>query len=434
LPYRFLERSEDGTVRDITEELPFEIPDGWEWVRLGMVVQLISGQDMTPGKYNTGEQGIPYLTGASNIENGMLIINRWTTEPRAIAEHGDLLITCKGTVGTMAFLQHDKAHIARQIMSIKAISLLNKKYLHYFLESYVFTLKTIAKSMIPGIAREDILRALLPLPPLAEQHRIVKRIKELLPYIEQYDIAEKKLTALDASFPKHLKKSILQEAVQGKLVSQNLNDEPASVLLKRIRVEKKQLEKEKKIRKDKHKSIIFRRHNSHYEIRDGIERCIDEEIPFEIPDGWEWVRLGMVFNLQAGKFVQAKDIHEYGNSRFPCYGGNGLRGYVDCYSHDGAYPLIGRQGALCGNINFATGKFYATEHAIVINYYCDVDVYWIGYFLSALNLNQYSTATAQPGLAVSNINNVLIPLPPLAEQHRIVKRIDELAAEIGKME
>ena len=204
-------------------------------------------------------------------------------------------------------------------------------------------------------------------------------------------------------------------------------DEPASVLLERIRAEKRRLVKEGKIKKDKHESVIFRRDNSHYELVDGVERCIDEEIPFEIPENWAWCRIGSIFSLQAGKNIQTAEIREsIFDGAFLCYGGNGIRGYVDHYNHEGDYPLIGRQGALCGNINRATGRFYATEHAVCVETFCDVDVGWTCLFLKALNLNQYATATAQPGLAVAKINQVLIPIPPITEQCRIVAKIEEL--------
>ena len=171
----------------------------------------------------------------------------------------------------------------------------------------------------------------------------------------------------------------------------------------------------------------FRRDNSHYEKLDGVERCIDGEIPFEIPENWCWCKIGTVFTLQAGKNIQAAEIHEnpFPDS-YPCYGGNGIRGYVASLNRTGDYPIIGRQGALCGNINRATGEFYATEHAVCVETYSQISVAWACLFLTALNLNQYATATAQPGLAVANINEVYIPLPPLAEQHRIVQRIEEL--------
>lgn len=127
-----------------------------------------------------------------------------------------------------------------------------------------------------------------------------------------------------------------------------------------------------------------------------------------------------VFTLQAGKNISSSEIKEnpYSGS-FPCFGGNGIRGYVSSANHDGDYPIIGRQGALCGNINRATGRFYATEHAVCVSTYVKTSVEWACIFLEALNLNQYATATAQPGLAVSNINEVLIPVPPLNEQLRI---------------
>lgn len=158
-----------------------------------------------------------------------------------------------------------------------------------------------------------------------------------------------------------------------------------------------------------------------------MERCIDDELPFEIPENWCWCKIGTIFTLQAGKNIQAVEIHEnpFANS-YPCYGGNGIRGYVASSNRTGDYPIIGRQGALCGNINRATGEFYATEHAVCVETYSQISVAWACLFLTALNLNQYATATAQPGLAVANINEVYIPLPPLAEQHRIVQRIEKL--------
>ena len=158
-----------------------------------------------------------------------------------------------------------------------------------------------------------------------------------------------------------------------------------------------------------------------------MERCIDDELPFEIPENWCWCKIGTIFALQAGKNIQAAEIHENPFAySYPCYGGNGIRGYVASSNRTGDYPIIGRQGALCGNINRATGEFYATEHAVCVETYSQISVAWACLFLTALNLNQYATATAQPGLAVANINEVYIPLPPLAEQHRIVQRIEKL--------
>jgi len=167
---------------EITEdEIPFDIPQNWCWVRLGEIITLKSGQDMTPDKYSSVENGIPYITGASNFINGILNIDRWTSMPRSIANEGDLLITCKGTIGEMAFLKHKSAHIARQVMAIKPIVSTDIRYIQTFLSVYVNELKSMAKSMIPGIGRDMLLVSLIPLPPLAEQHRIVERLEKLLP-------------------------------------------------------------------------------------------------------------------------------------------------------------------------------------------------------------------------------------------------------------
>lgn len=230
---------------------------------------------------------------------------------------------------------------------------------------------------------------------------------------------------------KQLKNSILQWAIQGKLVPQDPNDEPASILLERIRAEKAKLVKEKKIKKDKNESIIYRGDdNSYYEkfLATGEVKCIDEEIPFDIPQGWEWCRLKHMCSMQAGKNISASEIYDEKSVLHPyrCVGGNGLRGFTNTFNAEGHFAIIGRQGALCGCLNIESGKFYATEHAVVVNGFGIISSLFIYYFFTALNLNQYATATAQPGLAVSNIAEVFIPLPPLPEQLRIVSKIEKL--------
>ena len=238
---------------------------------------------------------------------------------------------------------------------------------------------------------------------------------------------------------KQLKNSILQWAIQGKLVPQDPNDEPASVLLERIRAEKARLVKEKKIKKDKNESIIYRGDdNSYYEkfLATGEVKCIDDEIPFEIPKGWEWCRLKHMCSMQAGKNISASEIYDEKSVLHPyrCVGGNGLRGFTNTFNAEGHFAIIGRQGALCGCLNIESGKFYATEHAVVVNGFGIIPSLFIYYFFTALNLNQYATATAQPGLAVSNIVEVFIPLPPLPEQLRIVSKIEKLLSLVKTYE
>ena len=189
--------------------------------------------------------------------------------------------------------------------------------------------------------------------------------------------------------------------------------------------------KEKKIKRDKNASIIYRgEDNSYYEkmLATGEVKCIDEEIPFEVPKGWEWCRLKHICSMQAGKNISANKIFSDKSNSHPyrCVGGNGLRGYTENFNSHGHYSIIGRQGALCGCVNIEKGKFYATEHAVVVDTYEILSSLFMYYFLTALNLNKYATATAQPGLAVSNVLEVMCPLPPLNEGERIIEKLSVL--------
>ena len=174
---RYYEQIGSDTI-DISDLLPFTLPDNWRWCRLSNVIQLLSGRDLEPTEYNDSKLGIPYMTGASNFSNEKLLVNRWTERPVTISVIGDLLITCKGTIGQMAFNSIGEIHIARQIMAIRGI-VISLEYIMCFLETMLNSLQKQAKSMIPGISREVILNALLPLPPLDEQIRIVKCIKAI---------------------------------------------------------------------------------------------------------------------------------------------------------------------------------------------------------------------------------------------------------------
>jgi len=178
--------------------------------------------------------------------------------------------------------------------------------------------------------------------------------------------------------------------------------------------------------------------SSYYEkfLATGEVKCIDDEIPFEIPQGWEWCRLKHMCSMQAGKNISASEIYDEKSVLHPyrCVGGNGLRGFTNTFNAEGHFAIIGRQGALCGCLNIESGKFYATEHAVVVNGFGIIPSLFIYYFFTALNLNQYATATAQPGLAVSNIVEVFIPLPPLPEQLRIVSKIEKLLSLVKTYE
>ena len=222
---------------------------------------------------------------------------------------------------------------------------------------------------------------------------------------------------------KKLRQKILDLAIHGKLVPQDPNDEPASVLLERIRAEKERLIKEGKIKRTKKSAKSS--DTPHY-----------ENIDFDVPSSWEIITLSEVFFMHAGKSISAADISPEPNEkyRYLCVGGNGKRGYVSSYNTVGAHPIIGRQGALCGNVNYTDGQVYATEHAVVVDTFCETEAWWAYYFLKQLNLNQYATATAQPGLSVNTIGDVQIPLPPYEEQVRIVAAIEQWYSLIDALE
>ena len=439
MPYEKIGKNEPVCIAD---EVPFEIPESWEWVRFSSIIELQSGQDMAPDKYNANGDGIPYITGASNIENGSVIINRWTEYGKAFAYKGDLLLTCKGTVGTMAILDEPQVHIARQIMAIRTTGEIGILYIQVVLETLVASLKAAAKSMIPGIAREDVLKSLLPLPPYAEQKRIVSKLSEIAQFVAMYSLRENALNRLYSSFPDQLRKSILQMAVQGKLIPQDPTDEPASVLLERIRAEKQRLVKEGKIKKDKHESVIFRRDNSHYEKLDGIERCIDDEIPFEIPESWEWTRLGQIISLLSGTDFKPEEYNDKCNGIPYITGASSLSENGVLINRWTEMPKIivnyGDILLVCKGSGYGKTvicdieKAHIARQIMAIKKFSTLDMLYIRLFLQA-NFNQIKSKGQGviPGIDRNSVMNMLFPIPPLAEQKRIVEKQRELFDKIS---
>lgn len=260
-------------MKCIEDEIPFELPDGWSWCHYSDVIELYSGQDLTPDRYNDVGNGIPYIIGASNLEHGKVIINRWTTTPTTHATIGDLLLTVKGSgVGKMAFCDIADAHIARQIMALRCTNAITPQYLYIAISAMLSDITAQANGIIPGIRREIVLGTLLPLPPFHEQERICERADSSLLIIDTIDRDEDDLR----DYIQNIKSKILDLAIRGQLVPQDAADEPASVLLERIRVEKEELIRQGKIKRDKKESIIFRgEDNSYY-----------EKYGEKLPSGW----------------------------------------------------------------------------------------------------------------------------------------------------
>ena len=269
------------------EEKPFEIPENWEWVRLGEIIELQSGQDFPKSKYSdTDKEGIPYITGASCFTKNGVLENRWTRFPKCIATKGDILLVCKGSgYGKITICNLQEVHIARQIMAIKRNEYLNLSYIESFLMARIKLIKENGQGLIPGISRDIVLNLLFPLPPLAEQQRIADKISALFAQLDAIDKAYEEYRELQQA----MKAKLLELAMQGKLMDQRQEDGDARDLLKEIQAEKEKLIKEKKIKKEK-----------------PLPEITEEEKPFEIPENWEWVRLGDIVSktIKRGKSPQ----------------------------------------------------------------------------------------------------------------------------------
>ena len=240
---------------------------------------------------------------------------------------------------------------------------------------------------------------------------------------------------------KQLKNSILQWAIQGKLVPQDPNDEPASVLLEKIRQEKERLIKEKKIKRDKNASIIYRgEDNSYYEkiTATGEVKCIDEEVPFEIPQGWEWERFGNIMinkdservPLSVAQRQQLKKTYDY-------YGASGVIDKVDKYLFDKDLLLIGEDGANLINRStpiafIAKGKYWVNNHAHVLDVCSGMALSYVALFINAISLVDYVTGTAQPKMNQEKMNSILLAIPPVKEQHRILEKMSMVDAFVDK--
>ena len=394
------------------------------------------------------------MTGASNFTNDKLVVNRWTKGPVTVSHSGDLLITCKGTIGTMSFNDIGDIHIARQIMGISSLYV-NLQYVKLFLEIYVVELQKAARSIIPGISRDDILSAILPLPPTKEQKRIVDKINEILPIVKRYSIYQIQQDELNSKIKSLLRKSILQEAIQGKLIPQDPNDEPASVLLQHIKEEKLRLVKEGKLKKkDVIDSIIFKGDDNKYFEKKGNEIiCLDEEIPFAIPDTWVWVRLDDICEyIQRGKSPKYSPIKKYPVIAQKCnqwsgfsidkaqfivpetissYGEERKLQDRDLLWNSTGLGTLGRMAIYYTKLNpyeLAVADSHVTVIRAFKQYVCPeyLYAYFTSYTVQSVIEDKSDGSTKQKELATNTVKAYLVPLPPYEEQKCIVNRIDEI--------
>ena len=447
LPYEKVGKNKPVCIAD---EVPFEIPDTWEWVRLGSIGDWGSGA--TPSRsipeYYGGD--IPWLkTGDLNdgyIEYIPENISRFALEKTSVRLNpaGSVLIAMYGaTIGKLGILTFP-ATTNQACCACLPIEICNE-YLFYFLMSQkVAFVKQSEGGAQPNISKKKIVATLMPLPSLAEQYRIVAKIKEVLQYIERYGEACSTVNSLNKAFPDLLKKSILQEAVQGKLVPQDPADEPASILLERIRAEKEQLIKAGKIKRDKHESVIFRRDNSHYEKRGAEEICIDEEIPFDLPENWQWVRFSNIAIFENGDRSSKYPVEsDYVSDGVPFFGAKDMG---EKYMDFDAVRFIGKEkfkqlgngklkdGDLICLLRGSVGKtrIFKETQKYTTGFICAqmliircLSLEMLDYVYTVINAPYYQTmveakitGTAVRQLPAKEVANLLIPIPPAAEQRK----------------
>ena len=449
-------------VRCIEDELPFEIPDGWEWNRWGNMSFKIQYGYNAPAK----EKGNIKMVRISDIQDNAVI---WENVPFCnidnneiedyILHNNDILFArTGGTVGKSFLVDNIKENAVFAGYLIRTVYdyiNLKSKYLKYFMESNLYWSQlrkgTIATAQ-PNCNGQTLSSMFIPIPPLEEQKRIINKIKELEPLIEKYKQTEEHLYALNSNIKEQLKKSILQYAIEGKLVPQDPNDEPASVLLERIYKEKQKLITEGKIKKDKNESIIYRRDNSHYEKLNGIELCVDEEIPFEIPESWEWVRLKNLVKkeIKRGKspeysvssniqvFAQKCNVKAGGidmtlakyldNTVFPKYPKEEYMRDSDIVVNSTGNGTLGRIGMFHDSDRINKNIIVSDSHVTVIRtskfLSADYIFYVLNYYQPYLE-KSCSGSTNQTELKPAVISELFIPVPPINEQRRIVNKLSK---------
>ena len=440
----------------IKDDGEFELPKNWKWAMVNDICRVfgrIGFRGYTKEDLRDTKENAAISISPSNMVDGSLVLEsctyiseeKYEESPEIIIKGGDILIVKTGSsYGKTSLVENLpwKSTINPQIAVIKDVKI-DKRFLVYFFQSPYAQSKFndfVLGTSIPTFSQLNLISMQIPLPPLVEQKRIVAKIEELLPKVEEYGKAQDALDKLNAELPERLKKSILQEAIEGRLVPQDPNDEPASILLDKIRAEKAKLVKEGKLKK-----------------KDLEETPISEdEIPFDIPDSWEWVRFGQLFNVRSAKRIHQTD---WKTSGVPFFRGRELIQLIktgnvnpEIYISEKLYNevknfglpqkddiLISAVGTI-GRVYIVKGNkpfYYKDAYILCCENFGKIKPNYIAYALIGpylqKQIHQDSMATTVAQLTIERAKELLIPLPPLAEQKRIVAKIEQLLGEIDKL-
>ena len=424
------------------DEIPYNLPEGWQWVRLGNIGDWGAGS--TPNRARTDyyfKGTIPWLK-TGDLNDGFI-----TEIPEKITELalkqtsvkikpiGSLLIAMYGaTIGKLGILTLP-ATTNQACCACVAFPEIETKFLFYYLLAERDNLRKRGDGGAqPYISREKIIAYLLPLPPLAEQKRIVEKLEEILPLVDEYGKNEEILSEMNQKLPKQIRQSILQYAVQGKLVAQNPQDEPASELLKRIKAEKEQLIKDGKIKKEK-----------------PLLPITQDEIPYDLPQGWQWVRLGNVVNYGSTGTIDSRenlnentwildleDIEKESSKLL-------VKNIIKNKSFNSSKKIFKKGDVLYGKLRPYLDKVIVAEEngictteIIPLRIYYGIDSYYLKWFLTSpmfiQYVNQLTYGVKMPRLGTEDGKNALFALPPLAEQKRIVAKVEELMSLVINLE
>ena len=418
------------------EDIPFEIPKSWEWCRFSTYLDVRDGTHDSPKYYL---EGVPFVT-SKNLSEGKIDFSTCKFisnedhikfSARSYVEDGDILFAMIGSIGNPVIVRKDREFSIKNVALFKryASHLVNENYLYYYLSFIQHEFKKIASGGVQSFLGLNFFRDwMFPLPPLAEQKRIVAKIEELLPKVEKYGKAQEALDKLNEELPERLKKSILQEAIEGRLVPQDPNDEPASVLLDKIRKEKAKLVKEGKLKK-----------------KDLEETPISEdEIPFKIPESWETARIYDCVEILYGFPFDSNLFNENGEGTPLIRIRDVLPSMTKTFTTESADEkyIIKKGDMLVGMDGNFNVRFWNSSPAYLNQRVCKIkskdnllSQKFLYYYLP-LALDKIFTSVSYvtvKHLSDKHLRNMLIPLPPLAEQKRIVVKIEEVFKEIDKL-
>ena len=450
-----------GEVKCIDEEIPFEIPQGWEWCRMGSIGDW--GAGATPAKSNPDYYGGSILwLRTGELNNGIVYDSEIKVTKKALQECslrmnriGDVLIAMYGaTIGKVAIVGKELT-TNQACCACTPFGIYNYFLFFFLMGSQIDFIKKGEGGAQPNISREKLISHLIPIPPLAEQHRIVEKIQYLLPLVEKYSNSQILQNKLDSEIKDKLRKSILQEAILGKLVPQITEEGTAQKLLEQIKTEKQKLVKEGKLKKSAHNdSVIFRGDDNKYCEKSGEDTiCIDDEIPFDIPVNWAWVRLDDIcsfihrgkspkyslikkypvvaqkcnqwsgFSIEKAKFIEPQSISSYKEE------------YIlqdeDLMWNSTGLGTLGRMAIYYKKLN-PYELAVADSHVTVIRPYKQYVVSEYLYYYFASNTVQSviedksDGSTKQKELSTKTVKSYLVPLPPMEEQMRIVEKVEEL--------